>query len=324
MLNINIKNKIPVGLTALCLVSLFGLKDTGIFVNEHVQTTYSGNKVYFEAGEVAEIVEKVEDGYIVSKGKAKVTIPVEKIQVTESETTTYKVVKNTSIKDSNGQIIRSLFLGEEVVLVEDLGENLVVRSEDNVKGQVSKSNLEFVGTEVAKFDAPKIETKNSNVAKIETLEQEEREIAETARNKNVESVNTDRVEENIPSNNEKANEAIDLALNNLGATYVYGATGDGGFDCSGLIYSVYKEKLGVNLPRSSSEQSGYGAQVSRNNLMPGDLVFFNTSGGGVSHVGIYMGNDNFVHASSGQGKVMVSSLSEDYYNSRYVNATRVL
>ncbi|RVU55392.1 NlpC/P60 family protein [Anaerosphaera multitolerans] len=310
----------PYGLAALCVVSLFGLKDTGIFINEHVQTTYSGNKVYFEVGEVANIIDESNDGYIVSKGKAKVTVPVEKVKLTESEITTYKVIKNTSIKDSEDQILRNLFLGEEVVLVDDLGENLVIKSDDNIKGQVAKANLELVGTETIKYDEPVNLDNNVQSIDIEQLEKEEEEIEKIAKQgANIE------VDEYVPStDNAKASEAIDLALEHMGTKYVYGATGDGGFDCSGLIYAVYKNKLGINLPRSSSEQSTYGTQVSRNNLEPGDLVFFNTAGGGVSHVGIYMGGDNFVHASSGQGKVVISSLNEDYYDARYNNATRVL
>ena len=77
------------------------------------------------------------------------------------------------------------------------------------------------------------------------------------------------------------------ASNKLGAPYIYGSTGSTGYDCSGLVYAVYKNELGVNLPRTSMEQSKYGKQVSRNELQPGDLVFFNTRGSGVSHVGIY-------------------------------------
>lgn len=64
--------------------------------------------------------------------------------------------------------------------------------------------------------------------------------------------------------------------------------------------------------------------MAKSDLQEGDLVFFNTTGSGVSHVGIYVGDGKFIHASSGQGKVMTSSLSEGYYQDRYVNATRVL
>ena len=110
----------------------------------------------------------------------------------------------------------------------------------------------------------------------------------------------------------------------MGSPYVWGATGDGGYDCSGLVYAIYVNELGISLPRTSSAQSQVGAQVDRSQLQPGDLIFFNTTGKGVSHVGIYIGDDTFIHANSGSGRVKQNKLSEKYYNSRFVNATRVL
>jgi len=121
-----------------------------------------------------------------------------------------------------------------------------------------------------------------------------------------------------------AAKVISSAEDKLGSTYVYGDTGKAGFDCSGLVYSIYNDELGISIPRSSRTQSTFGQQVSKSDLQEGDLVFFNTTGNGVSHVGIYVGDGKFIHASSGQGKVMTSSLSEEYYQDRYVNATRVL
>ncbi|MGO1579894.1 MAG: C40 family peptidase [Peptoniphilaceae bacterium] len=320
----NINKKVPISVAALCVVSLFGLKDTGIFISDHVQTTYSGNKVFFETGEKAEIVENVDGGYIVSKGKAKVTIPEEKIKLAEKTIETYKVIKNTSIK-SEDKILRNLFIGEDVKLVKDNGETYLVKTSDNLLGEVAKESLEFLSKTTEEVDY-----KNSNIVKINNISKEEKIIEEVAANSNINKVqinkntkNTVKVEKNN-SHNSKADIAVDSALDKLGSTYVYGDTGKSGYDCSGLVYAVYKNQLGINLPRSSSQQSNYGTQIAKDNLQKGDLIFFNTSGSGVSHVGIYMGNDEFVHASSGKGEVMVSKLTEKYYQTRYVNATRVL
>lgn len=323
----NINKKVPISVAALCVVSLLGLKDTGIFISDHVQTTYSGNKVFFETGEKAEIVENVDGGYIVSKGKAKVTIPEEKIKLAEKTIETYKVIKNTSIK-SEDKILRNLFIGEEVKLVKNNGETYLVKTSDNLMGEVVKESLEFLSKTTEEVDH-----KNSNIVKINNINKEEKIIEEVAANSNINKVqinkntkntkNTVKVEKNnLP--NAKADIAVNSALDKLGSTYVYGDTGKSGYDCSGLVYAVYKNQLGINLPRSSSEQSNYGTQISKDSLQKGDLIFFNTSGSGVSHVGIYMGNDEFVHASSGKGEVMVSKLTEKYYQTRYVNATRVL
>ena len=89
------------------------------------------------------------------------------------------------------------------------------------------------------------------------------------------------------------------------------------------MYS-FKNGAGVNLPRVSKEQSKYGTSVSKSNLQKGDLVFFDTDGDGVvNHVGIYIGNNEFIHASSGAGKVVISQFNS-YYNSKFTNARRVL
>lgn len=117
------------------------------------------------------------------------------------------------------------------------------------------------------------------------------------------------------------NNVVALAKTKLGCDYVYGATGPSSFDCSGLCQWVYS-KCGVSIPRTSSSQYSASIKVSRDNLKKGYLVFFNTSGNGVSHVGIYIGNNNFIHAANSKTGVVTSSLSEKYYASRYVGAGR--
>ena len=124
-----------------------------------------------------------------------------------------------------------------------------------------------------------------------------------------------------------ANKVISYAKTLLGKPYVWGAQGPSGFDCSGFTYYVFKNSVGKTLPRTSYLQSGYGTYVSKSNLKPGDLIFFDTVGvnnGGVTHVGIYIGDGQFIHAASGQGKVVINNLNNSYYVSAYVNARRVL
>ncbi len=115
--------------------------------------------------------------------------------------------------------------------------------------------------------------------------------------------------------------AVSLAKTKLGCAYVYGATGPNSFDCSGLTQWVYS-KCGVSIPRTSSSQYSSSIKVSRDNLKKGNLVFFNTGGNGVSHVGLYIGNGKFIHAANSRTGVITSSLSEKYYASRYVGAGR--
>lgn len=366
------KHKLPLGVAALCVVSIFGLKDTGIFINEHVQKTYSGNEVEFSIGEKVNIVEKKGNDFVVQKGKAKVTIPQNKILLTEVDVPTYRVVKAAPIT-KDGKVVRNLFVGEYAVQVEDKGDTVTVKCNDGTVGDVARTSLEKIAdtrehvtpmevkeNAVATGSAGTVQVKagqnvnvvnyddgqfviktndgkkyhlSANVFEVKTgqsasasEEQDERIIAKVAK----EASNNEKYQltaSNVNSSTASggiADRAVASAAKKLGSTYVWGATGNGGYDCSGLVYAVYKNELGINLPRTSSEMSTVGKQVSRSNLKEGDLLFFNTAGSGVSHVGIYIGNGQFIHASSGQGKVITSSLSEEYYDSRFVNATRVL
>ncbi len=116
---------------------------------------------------------------------------------------------------------------------------------------------------------------------------------------------------------------VRVAYGKVGRPYAWGASGPRAFDCSGFTRYVMKQ-FGVNLPHSSRLQARMGRFVSRNNLQPGDLVFFATRGRGISHVGLYVGDGKMVHASTPRTGVIVSSLSERYYATRYVGARRVL
>lgn len=124
-----------------------------------------------------------------------------------------------------------------------------------------------------------------------------------------------------------ASSVIAYAKTLLGKPYVWGAQGPNSFDCSGFTYYVFKNKAGIVLPRTSSAQSKYGTPVSWSNLRAGDLMFFDTNGvnnGQVSHVGLYIGNGQMIHASSSQRKIVITSVNTSYYKNAFVNARRVL
>lgn len=109
----------------------------------------------------------------------------------------------------------------------------------------------------------------------------------------------------------------------MGVPYAYGGSGSNGMDCSGYTMTVYKESIGKLLPRSAQEQAKIGTPVSFTDLKFGDLVFFNTTGTRASHVGIYLGDDLFAHASVSLG-VTISSLESSYYKKRYEGAKRIV
>ena len=127
-----------------------------------------------------------------------------------------------------------------------------------------------------------------------------------------------------PSTN-KVQAVIDLAHKQLGKPYVWGAEGPNSFDCSGLIYYVYKNAAGITLPRTSSAQYSAGVAVSRSNLKAGDLIFSSTDGtGNITHVAIYVGDGQMIHAPRNGKNVEKVSINNSYWNKAYVGARRVL
>lgn len=125
-----------------------------------------------------------------------------------------------------------------------------------------------------------------------------------------------------PVSSEKAQEIIDYGKQFMGVKYIFGGASPNGFDCSGFTMYVFS-KFGIDLPHSARSQAVLGAAVSKSDLIPGDLVFFQTYTSGISHVGIYIGNNNFLEASSSRG-IAITSLSSSYYKTRYKGATRIL
>lgn len=114
---------------------------------------------------------------------------------------------------------------------------------------------------------------------------------------------------------------VEEAKKHLGKKYVWGATGPNTFDCSGLTQYCHK-KLGINIPRTSLEQSKSGKLVSKSNLQVGDLIFWKTTSAPVGHVGMYIGNNQFIHAPNSRSVVKIDNLSNSYYANKYVNARR--
>jgi cell wall-associated NlpC family hydrolase len=115
------------------------------------------------------------------------------------------------------------------------------------------------------------------------------------------------------------------ALGLIGVDYKFGGnTPASGLDCSGLVRYVFQEVTGVTLPRTAKEMSGLGAKVGQAELKPGDLVFFNTRRFQFSHVGIYLGDNRFIHAPSAGSEVEISRLSESYWQKHFDGARRLV
>jgi len=118
--------------------------------------------------------------------------------------------------------------------------------------------------------------------------------------------------------------ATDDALSFIGVRYKRGGTSpETGFDCSGFVQHVYREGMGLILPRTSKEISREGQVIKKAELQPGDLVFFNTMRRTFSHVGIYLGEGQFIHSPRAGGKVRIEDMRETYWAKRYEGARRV-
>ncbi len=146
---------------------------------------------------------------------------------------------------------------------------------------------------------------------------------ETREHKAVNLPNVENKEATTASVNNKGQEVVQYAKTLLGKPYVYGAEGPNSFDCSGFIKYVYK-KFGINLAHSATAQSNVGRTIKKEDLQLGDMVFFSQAGSPIGHVGIFVGNNSFIHAANPKKGVVITSLSDSYYLKNYKKATRVL
>lgn len=206
-------------------------------------------------------------------------------------------------------------------------ERFIPEKEPSVKVEKVKEATE---TKVVKQTASKnvtVKTKTTTtVAKAAASVKKSNSSTSTASKKTASSKKTTRTlasrgkAPEVPF--EKADAIIDYAKQFMGIKYVFGGDTPSGFDCSGFTMYVFK-KINVDLPHSASAQADMGITVSKSELMPGDLVFFETYKKGISHVGIYIGGGQFIEASSSRG-IAVTSLSSSYYAPRYRGAVRII
>lgn len=200
---------------------------------------------------------------------------------------------------TNYEIIDSLILNSSVVVTGEVEDWYQVKVSGNT-GYIAKRLL----------SDKKTEDTTSRSAEERTAQIEE----------------TKKEEQTTITTSSKGEEIVNYAKQYLGCKYVYGGSGPSTFDCSGFTMYVYKH-FGVSLSHSATAQSKNGTFVSKENLQPGDLVFFKDyqTMDGIGHCGIYIGNGDFIHASSGTGYcVKISTLLSGSYNTRYATARRII
>lgn len=333
----------------LVMFSSIGFADTGIFIKNFSSSNKNGVKENFSQEEVVDIEEESKDSYTIKRDSNFYEVPKEYVLKTKKINKNYRAIDKINLLDKpnlDGKVIGELKPGEVVTLISSSGDYGLFAGKNFNKGY---AKLKFFKDE--SFEETYINCGISTVNKTINnggksfyvlVKGDTVPIKEFKNNKFIiidESGNEFQIPKDyIKFNGEREfasrnmfsrrtsslNKLISSAYAAVGSRYVSGDTGKKGYDCSGLTFSIYKNSLGIKLPRSSRDQVGVGTPVKKSELLPGDLVFFNTSGKGISHVGLYIGDQEMIHASSGSKRVEKININSKYYASRYVTARRIV
>ena len=227
-----------------------------------------------------------------------------------SSCSTFKPLNFTSnrqVASVTAPISQTKFIDDITVTPQATADKTEVKPEPQVSLNTTR------GVNIIETPAEKEET--NEIAQILASRKAEVEMASSVQLKYAILLNTEV--ESLP--NKALLESVDEWY---GVRYRTGGNTKSGVDCSGFTVAVYASVYGIMLPRVSREQYRTSRKISTTELQEGDLVFFNTNGSGVSHVGVYLGNNKFIHASVSRG-VMVNDLFEPYYLKRYYGAGRI-
>ncbi len=230
-------------------------------------------------------------------------------------------------------------------MIADAKQEYKIYSQEEIANDMhstANAMLEESGIDPSDFEKEYLESKNKP---SEIIVQTGRGASQQSNN-----VNLTSQQYQISSDSQIARaQILEKSKDYLGIPYVWGGTSSSGLDCSGFVQSLYRQ-FGYNLPRTSKEQSKVGKLVSRQELLPGDLLFFDTTNARnssdittpsleisyaievangtktnvVSHVGMYIGNGKMIHASSGDGYITYADLNVSYYKNRFMNARRII
>lgn len=260
---------------------------------------------------------------------------------------------NTGVRLRSGpgtqhEIITTGFQSEPVIVTSDTGTGWYEVIYNGIKGYMSSQYLKFSETLSAGFGVGTIQGSTVRLRSEPSTEASVLGTYDTGASMQITGVNGNwyqvqfngttgyvssdymtvapggEVYAQTLSTDNGASAVIQTAKDLLGTRYIYGGTTTNGFDCSGYVQYIFKQH-DVTLDRTAAQQYTYnGTSVAKSDLQPGDLVFFSSSSQTVGHVGMYVGDGQFIHSSSGAGKVIITSLNSAYYVRNYVGAKRVL
>ncbi len=204
---------------------------------------------------------------------------------------------------------------------DEFSEGYVINTALELTGEwVEKSYVSQKQQEIAEEKARKEQEEREAAERAARAEEAARRHAQEAENSSASSSGYTSSDP-TPVSSSGGQAIVDTAMQYLGVPYVWGGTSPAGFDCSGLVQYVCR-KNGISVSRVAADQRGDGTYVSRDNLQPGDLVFFD-GGSGIHHVGIYVGNGNMIHAPQTGDVVKISSIDTPYRINQYAGAVRV-
>ncbi|MEN6316098.1 MAG: SH3 domain-containing protein [Clostridiaceae bacterium] len=285
---------------------------TGDVVNLRAQANTSSKILkQLVKGTKVSIVESEKDWYQVSYNDSTGWISGNYILIRDESISagvvTGSVVNVRSKPDTSGEILTKLNKGARVDIFEQSGDWYRISIGEDRYGWIHKDYISIRNESVSRGTADTAASIQSDATADQKATQENQNNASIADSEKTEALRQ---------------EIIAYAKTLLGIKYVYGGSSKKGFDCSGFVGYVF-EHFGISLERSSKDMGNNGKTVKKADLKPGDLVFFDTNGGlnAINHVGIYIGNNKFIHASSGVGrKVTISSLSDSFYLKKYMRA----
>lgn len=305
-------------------------------VNSRTRATISGDiKVIEVLNDWCRVGNDKEIGWV-RIGLLKTTTNEEKVEEPQQQVTDEKAQEISNINDESKQITpkEEQTKNEEITNINKSGyvdaEGLIVRKEpttssDEIDSLSRNDKVEIIGKVDGWYqinlNGKKGYVSSKYISDTKTIET-------TSRGGNsIKAENITPMEEQETTDTEATEKTavVEYAKQYLGYRYVPGGgTPSTGFDCSGFTSYVYKH-FGISLSRTSKDQAKNGTAVEKNNLQLGDiLIFNNTANTAIGHVGIYVGDNNFIHASNPSEGVKITSLSSSYYKSRYVGARRVI
>lgn len=337
---------------ALMLLTNTAFADVGVFLKDITLLAQEGtNATTFSQGARVYISGENENQYIISEQNDTYYADKQDLITITKKIKIYKLkdipAAMYSEADFNSSIVKELGAGELLSLIDNHGEFGLFNTQDEKKGYVYLSILDEIfiekenislGTATAAMTVKNKDNKYLHIRKADILYIKDfrdsqfilldEEGNEFAVNPLLVSLNKENVQLSRASFNRNSvtnvSKVIEYAHNAIGKPYAYAQAGNKGYDCSGLTYAAYQQ-ISIKLPRSSSEQAGVGTTVKKEDLIAGDLIFFDTTGKKrISHVGIYIGDGKMIHASTGQKKVVIEEVNSSYYKNRFVTARRII